>query len=448
MNFRTDKQTLKDLEIFDSYNSKQSIYSLFGSVQSIGARNKLHYFLNNPVTDIEIIKNRSDAIAFFSKIDFIADLDIDKNTLDFIEHYLLQSDYPTKPPSKIRAIERAFQYKIKPSNEYYIIERGIDYIIDLLNNMHSFALKLADMKCPKLIEENNNKIISFLELPELAKVKSIRGMQKLKAVDVASFDYVFRYMYKDVVRFFLELVYEYDVFLAVSEVAVKKGYSYPEILQAKEFVLEVDGLFHPFIKDAIRNDLKLTVQDNLLFLTGSNMAGKSSLLKALSLSVYLAHVGFPVPAQKARVSVLNGLYTTINLSDNLNLGYSHFYSEVIRIKEIVESLREKRNILVVFDELFRGTNVKDAYDGSLAIISALSDIKNCFFTVSTHILEISEELKDKESIQFRYMETVFSDGYPQYTYLLKEGVSEDRMGMYIIKKEGILDMLTSICKKE
>lgn len=119
------------------------------------------------MSEIKEIRERADAIKFFGKIDFISELDIDKNTLDFIEHYLQQGDYPTRPPSKLRAIERAFHYKVKPSGEYYIIERGIDYIVDLLNNVYSFALKLSKADCSELLKENNKKIISvFLFLPK------------------------------------------------------------------------------------------------------------------------------------------------------------------------------------------------------------------------------------------------------------------------------------------
>ena len=68
------------------------------------------------------------------------------------------------------------------------------------------------------------------------------------------------------------------------------------------------------------------------------------------------------------LSVFKGLFTTINLSDNLSLGYSHYYNEVARVKYIVEQVRDLQEVVVVFDELFRGTNVKDAYDASCAVI--------------------------------------------------------------------------------
>ncbi|MBK6527650.1 MAG: hypothetical protein IPG07_20145 [Crocinitomicaceae bacterium] len=73
----------------------------------------------------------------------------------------------------------------------------------------------------------------------------------------------------------------------------------------------------------------------MIFLTGANMAGKSTLLKSLGLSIYLAHIGFPVPAKKFQTTLYNGIITTINLPDNINKGYSHFYHEVIRKRKLL-----------------------------------------------------------------------------------------------------------------
>lgn len=106
------------------------------------------------------------------------------------------------------------------------------------------------------------------------------------------------------------------------------------------------------------------------------MSGKSTFLKTIGLHIYLAHLGFPVPAKKLKISIFDGLFTTINLADNLNLGYSHFYSEVKKVKDIVLKINSKKNLIVIFDELFRGTNVKDAYDASLIIISTLAKIRD------------------------------------------------------------------------
>ena len=167
-------------------------------------------------------------------------------------------------------------------------------------------------------------------------------------------------------------------------------------------------------------------------------------MKAFGVAVYLAHCGFPVPADRMELSVFKGLFTTINLSDNLSLGYSHYYNEVARVKYIVEQVRDLQEVVVVFDELFRGTNVKDAYDASCAVIGGLARLAYGVFMISTHIVEVAEFLKQFPSVCFRFFEIDMTTGEPRYTYRLREGVSDERIGMYILKKAGVVDLIESL----
>jgi Mismatch repair ATPase (MutS family) len=116
----------------------------------------------------------------------------------------------------------------------------------------------------------------------------------------------------------------------------------------------------------------------------------------------------------------------------------------MRIKDVAHRLEANNRILVLFDELFRGTNVKDAYDGTVAVVSAFAKIRTSFFVISTHIVEAARELESKANIQFSYFDIKEEDGHPVYTYKLKEGVSDVRLGMYIINKEGVIDLINNI----
>jgi DNA mismatch repair protein MutS len=178
------------------------------------------------------------------------------------------------------------------------------------------------------------------------------------------------------------------------------------------------------------------------------MAGKSTFLKATGISVFLSQIGFPVPAAYMETSVFDGLITTINLADNIQHGNSHFYTEVSRVKHVANKMTESQNMLVIFDELFRGTNVKDAFDASLAIVSAFSKLRNSFFIISTHIVEVANELAAIENISFKFMETTFDNEMPQYSYKLQNGITEERLGMWIVKNEGIVEIIERIIAQE
>jgi DNA mismatch repair ATPase MutS len=172
------------------------------------------------------------------------------------------------------------------------------------------------------------------------------------------------------------------------------------------------------------------------------MAGKSTFMKSFGIAVYLAHLGFPVPARKMAFSVRSGMYTTINLPDNLNQGFSHFYAEVLRLKKIANGINHAKNMIVIFDELFRGTNVKDAYDATIAVTEAFAMNKDSIFIISTHIIETADILKERcNNIYFLYLPTTLENGIPRYTYTLSPGITDDRHGMMIIRNEHIMDIL-------
>jgi DNA mismatch repair ATPase MutS len=228
----------------------------------------------------------------------------------------------------------------------------------------------------------------------------------------------------------------------VAGIARQKKFSFPRALPREQQSVVLEDFYHPALSNPVVNSLTITPAGNVVFLTGANMAGKSTFMKALGVAMYLGQMGFPVPASRMEFAVRDGIYTTINLPDNLSTGASHFYAEVLRIKNIARELSRDKYLFVIFDELFRGTNVKDAHEATIAVTSAIARRKNCMFIVSTHIIEAGEALKTQcENITFVYLPTLMEGNRPVYTHRLQPGITADRHGMVIIRNEGILDIL-------
>ena len=442
MKFFMDDQTIGDLEIFEATRYRKSLFGILDKTTTVGGGERLAYMLNNPMVDLTLIKNRIDAIRFFDDNKF--DFSFHSQTLDFIEHYLNQSDYPTTF-SSLRAIEKSLWNKLNPTNEFYIKERGVQYAVEFMQSLHRFIQKIDNENCPHLIRKYNSDVMQVFSLPLFAGVISEkRNRKKLAPVAMEKLDHHFRHVHKKQLRFMLDVVYEYDVFRALVQVADKYGFCFPELVPSSEQTMEITGLYHPFIPEAVPYNLLLTKDTNLVFISGPNMAGKSTFLKSFGIAVFLAHTGFPVPATSMKMSLLSGLSTTINIPDDLNLGYSHFYSEVLRIKNVAEQIKETGDMLVIFDELFRGTNVKDAFEGSVAVISAFSELRTCIFAISTHLIEVAEHLSDHKNITFRYFEVITKEGMPEYTYRMRDGVTDTRLGMHIIQQEKVLETIRSV----
>ena len=433
MNFTIDSQTLKDLNIFDE--NTDSVFNMFKSARTIGARERLREMMLKPSNDIKELTRRRDSIKFFYEKKII--LTIVNEELDLIEFYL-KSD---KRKSKNNLIDAVSDYLTRnSSNDFYIIKTGLKYLIKLVRYISDFIKNNASDETPDhlvLLFEEMKSIIDEGLLKEAILFDKIN----LKFLKINRFDQAFRGKEHNNINRFLQLVYELDVFEGLASVAAKKGLCFPVYHETDKLAFDIKGLFHPSISSPVKNDVFFDQDQNIIFLTGSNMAGKSSLLKSLGLSIYLAHLGFPVPATTMKTNIFNGLISTINLPDDINNGLSHYYSEVRRVKDVSLKLVERDRMFVIFDELFRGTNVKDAYDASLLIISELSFIKNSAFFISTHIVELAEELATYENISFRCLETFFKDGKPVFTYKLANGVSKERLGMFIVLNEGIVEAI-------
>jgi DNA mismatch repair ATPase MutS len=296
---------------------------------------------------------------------------------------------------------------------------------------------------PPAYREHLQQAVNIFADKRLEWVFKRQSDKRLNWFDVARYNFVLRGTCREELSKLIELFYEFDVYLSVSDASREQGFTYAVALpfETGKNRIDIDNVYHPCIKKAVPNSIKLTHDQNVVFLTGANMAGKSTLMKSFSIAVYLAHMGFPVAAEKMEFSVQDGIYTSINVPDNMNLGYSHFYAEVLRVKHVASQVASGKNLLVVFDELFKGTNVKDAYDASLAVTEAYAGYRNCSYIISTHIIEAGHTLKDHESMQFVFMPTVMENGIPTYPYRLRKGITDDRHGMIIIQNEKIIDMI-------
>lgn len=446
MKFYIDKQTIADLNIYSDNVNIKSVAGLFEHTQSNFGKTRIYELLATPLSDYQELKDRSEAIRYFFD-NSLFDLKLDIDALGFTQYYQKQRRTSMQPTFLTAFWRRVFD-KLNGDAQYFLMHEGVHSTIEVLKWIYAFSQQLLDIHkkgesyVPKILLEQSK---------EVEEIFSRNGYDRLikqpkigRYIFVGNLDYQFRIIERRDILYLLDLIFEYDAFSTIARVARDRGFTYPVLYPSDDSKMEVKGLFHPLLHNPVANDVNLRGDSNVMFLSGPNMAGKSTLLKALATAVFLAHAGFPVPAAEMHISVLSGVSATINVADDLSSGYSHFYAEVMRIKRVAQKLKENKNMLVIFDELFRGTNVKDAYDGTEAIIKALSKVKGAFFVVSTHIVEVAEELKEIKNIKFNYLDIERKDGHPIYSYQLKDGISTDRLGLYIIEQEGIVDLINEI----
>ena len=429
MSFITDKQTLDDLGLLGKFK-QHSVFSIFNKVKTAGGERLLSEMFHQPLTDAAAINERSSLFRYFQD----ANLQFPFDTEDFnrVENYMSSVITGNSVTNLAAVVRKKFAGAFLHDKQYEQLQQNLRATIAAL-----VALR---------------ELVNKLDLPMTAQARALLSGKKmqwldaanraaLSVMDTARYDSLLRNTLRNEMEWLLETIYQLDLFIAVSSVARERGLHYAKALPASANVFGSTALRHPGLSNAVANPIRLDGSSNLLFLTGANMAGKSTLMKSFGIALYMGHMGFPVAAANMRFSVRDGLYTSINVPDDLNMGYSHFYAEVLRVKKVAKDVSSRKNLVVIFDELFKGTNVKDAYDATLACTVGFSRYRNCAFIISTHIIEVGEALKPYENIQFGYMPTVMKGNLPTYPYTLTTGITSDRQGMLIIENEKILEAL-------
>ena len=439
MVFIIDKQTLDDLNIFGK-RGRDSIYSMFNTTRTRGGARVLEEMFLYPLSDETKINKRGSIIRFFQESGMT--FPFRGESFDTIEHYLSNTDSRTRLAPEDNTLQRKLKGAMGADADYEQLQKGVFATIEIVNRLVEFIASMEGNGESGPYREEVEEMRRLARDPEFAPLLEERGARKLSYARTASLDALLRFRTREKLQRLLYWIYNLDVYLAVAAVAARRGFVTARALPAGENTLKVIEVYHPGVKNAVANSLSVDRSSNVMFLTGANMAGKSTFMKTLSVAVFLAHVGFPVPAREMEFSVLDGMYTTINLPDNLSMGYSHFYAEVLRVKKVAEQLGQSKHLLVIFDELFRGTNVKDAYDATVAITGAFSGKRDCLFVISTHIIEAGETLGEScDNIRFVYFPTVMEGSAPRYTYTLADGITSDRHGMMIINNEQVIDII-------
>jgi DNA mismatch repair protein MutS len=201
--------------------------------------------------------------------------------------------------------------------------------------------------------------------------------------------------------------------------------------------LSIAGLRHPLLATGVPNDVELADSERVLFLTGPNMAGKSTLLRAVGIAVYCAHLGMKIAASAARIPWHDDLLVSITVRDNLQRGESLYLAEVRRVRAIVETVELGREVLAIFDEVFRGTNIKDATQATTLLVDGLARAAHGTFVIASHLADVAEARCDADGVACWCMEVDMRDDALRFTYRARPGVSDVHLGMVLLDAEGV-----------
>lgn len=206
-------------------------------------------------------------------------------------------------------------------------------------------------------------------------------------------------------------------------------------LSERPVQFEAMGLGHPLLpaEQCVVNNVELN--EKILVITGSNMAGKTTLLRTVGVNLVLAWAGAPVCAVSMRCSVMN-LHTSMRIQDDLHSGISTFYAELMRVRTILDDSRRQQPLLFLIDEIFRGTNSEDRALGARSVVLNLNR-PWVIGLIATHDLEICKlEDRDPRIRNYHFMEA-YENGQINFDYRLHPGRSATRNAQFLMKMVGI-----------
>jgi len=212
---------------------------------------------------------------------------------------------------------------------------------------------------------------------------------------------------------------------------------FPEIVSDRA-CYEAEGLGHPLIPRAecVANDVSLGGEVHALVVSGSNMSGKSTLLRSVGVSTVMALAGAPVRASRLRISPL-AVGATLRVQDSLQAGKSRFYAEITRVRQIVDVSRGPIPLLFLLDELFSGTNSHDRRIGAEAVLRGLLD-RGAIGLITTHDLALAEVVSGlgprTRNVHF---EDHFEDGRMRFDYRMHPGVVQHSNALALMRAVGL-----------
>ncbi|MBN1924213.1 MAG: hypothetical protein JW798_00125, partial [Prolixibacteraceae bacterium] len=217
-----------------------------------------------------------------------------------------------------------------------------------------------------------------------------------------------------------------------------QGYCYPKF-QNGEFMLSAKGLGHPLIDPGKRvvNDFELSGSRKLVIVTGANMAGKSTFLRTIGVNMVLGQCGAPVCASEMVFCPVK-VFTNMRTNDSLFDDESYFFAELKRIKFIFDNLEKGVSMLIILDEMLKGTNSIDKLSGSQKLLKKLVE-KGAPAIVATHDLKLTSMADEfPRNIQNKCFEITIENDEMQFNYLLQDGVTQTMNATFMMKKMGII----------
>ncbi|TYA70056.1 MutS-related protein [Seonamhaeicola marinus] len=242
--------------------------------------------------------------------------------------------------------------------------------------------------------------------------------------------------YAHKVQDWFEVVSFFDAYNSLGNFAYNHPqFNYPEI-SSNAAVIDAEKLGHPLLDASKRVDSDLVINNEQFFIvTGANMAGKSTFLRTVSLHIVMANVGLPICANESKYNPVK-LITSMRTTDSLTDDSSYFFSELTRLKFIVDTIA-KAPYFIILDEILKGTNSTDKAIGSKKFVEKLV-ASNATGIIATHDLSLCDIEQELDDVQNYYFDAEIINDELYFDYKLKKGICQNMNASFLLKKMEIV----------
>lgn len=436
-----DRQTFRDLEIFEAEGDAASLFDLLNRTRTAGGARVLQSRFRHPFSNAQKIRDVQAALRHIvANRSVFNDLPSD-GTISAIEQYLHCATAVLSTRNRVEFLFEALEVRFGELQEYMNVVRGVHRTASMITGLKRLVRQPCMMDPPGEFASWMAEMKELLERPVFS-ILPREGDGELACWRIMRIDRILRMDERATVERLMRLSFDIDALVAMAEATQYFNYVMPEVLDEPGTLIG-EGLYHPFLAAAVPNPLKVDQQQRLLFITGPNMAGKTTYLRACGIAIYLASLGMGVPARTFRFSPFNNLFSAIALTDNVREGVSFFRAEALRVKTIAAAVANGRNVVALLDEPFKGTNLKDALDASHIVLERLSEKEGSIFLVSSHLIELGDALDATGRVSCARFEANETAGTLEFDYVLRPGISSQRLGVRVLREEGVFALLES-----
>lgn len=419
------------MQNYEDLHIDAHLLPLFDFSLNTFARNKIKNILHHPLASKEKILTRQKILrAFMSNYDVLQNYSYTVLYLNEVHEFLINETIEDYSHQKLR-----YRFFV-PKHLKFRLKGKLSQLILLFFRLHSYYFsRISITDFPEDYQKKIRSINSFFSYFNMSYYEQVvreGGLKDKHIIDLS------RRLHKaknecDIQSFFDDL-FDFESYHSISLGIKKHNFTFPEIVEEG---LSIEKFYHPSLTQPIKNNFQ--TRKNVIVLNGPNMSGKSTLLKAISICVYLGNLGIAIPSEQARIPIFDYFSFALNKKDDLLGGYSHFMKEIQTVKEVIIAANKSKKCFAVFDEMFSATNPNDAAKISIKTVNGLTKFKRSLFFVSTHLQEIKSELN--QTVGSFYMDCDIQNSTPSFTFKMREGWSSIQIGQKIFQQEGLEDLL-------